>query len=69
LVADRPIRGRVVDTQGKPVVGVLSDNRYFASRPEYDAANDRERQFTAADGTFRVVTIPGPVLLMGAPSD
>jgi RNA polymerase sigma factor (sigma-70 family) len=66
------ITGRVLDKatgQGVPgfaTVGILSDNPYPKARPELGSA-DWRFQSSAADGTFRVVTIPGPVLLMGGP--
>jgi RNA polymerase sigma factor (sigma-70 family) len=67
------VTGRVVNTatgrgvRGFVTVGVLTDNPNFRSRPEYTGLDEPESQETAADGTFRVVTIPGPVLLMGGP--
>jgi RNA polymerase sigma factor (sigma-70 family) len=68
------VTGRVVAAAtgkgipGFATVGVLFDNPFFRSRPEYAEADQTEFQPTAVDGTFRVVTIPGPVLLMGGPT-
>jgi RNA polymerase sigma factor (sigma-70 family) len=68
------VTGKVIDAAtkkpmpGYAKVSVLSDNPFAKDYPEFDlmgAASER----TAADGTFRLVTIPGPVLLMGGPSD
>ena len=65
------ITGRVIDgATGKPMAGfataaVLSDNPFVKSRPEFGTADWTPFQNTDADGVFRVVTIPGPVLLMG----
>jgi RNA polymerase sigma factor (sigma-70 family) len=67
------VTGRVIDKQtGKGVrSGVrfvpLADNKFFGTKPEYSGYNnDRGLQKTDADGKFRVVTIPGPALLMAA---
>ncbi len=65
------ITGRVIDQTraGKPVlavvwVGVLNDNPFVKEYPEFGGLGRAE---VADDGTFRIVTIPGPVLLMGGP--
>jgi hypothetical protein len=63
--------GRVVDkTAGQPVpgfamVGVLSDNPFLKQNPDFNSSWNRGD--STDDGTFRIVTIPGPVLLMGGP--
>jgi len=69
------VTGRVIDkSTGKSIpgiarVGVLSDNPFVKAYPEFSSSAwmRTEDLVTAADGTFRVVTIPGPVLLMGGP--
>jgi RNA polymerase sigma factor (sigma-70 family) len=67
------VTGKVIDkTTGKPVPGfamasVLSDNPHVKDYPEFNGSAWMATERTAADGTFRVVTIPGPVLLMGGP--
>jgi RNA polymerase sigma factor (sigma-70 family) len=66
------VTGRVTDrSTGEPLpgrvrVGPLADNSNV-DRPEYAAFVDRKGVETAADGTFRLVSIPGPVLVMIAP--
>jgi RNA polymerase sigma factor (sigma-70 family) len=68
------VTGKVIDAATKkPMpgyvkVGVLSDNPFVKDYPEFDLMGPAY-ELTAADGTFRLVTIPGPVLLMGGPSD
>jgi RNA polymerase sigma factor (sigma-70 family) len=63
------VTGRVTDgTTGKPMPGSvwvapLVDNPH-ARKPEYDSFADAPREETGPDGTFRVVAIPGRVLLM-----
>jgi RNA polymerase sigma factor (sigma-70 family) len=66
------ISGRVIDQTraGKPVlavvwVGVLNDNPFTKEYPEFGGLGSAE---TTDDGKFRIVTIPGPVLLMGGPA-
>jgi hypothetical protein len=67
------ITGRVIDkSTGNPVpgfvlAGVLSDNAYVKDYPKFDSPASLENSDTADAGRFRVVTIPGPVLLMGGP--
>ena len=67
------ITGKMLDgTTGKPVpghamLGVLSDNPFVKAFPRFNNSAWMHHDNTAADGTFRVVTIPGPVLLMGCP--
>ncbi|HEY7154360.1 MAG TPA: sigma-70 family RNA polymerase sigma factor [Gemmataceae bacterium] len=66
------VTGKVIDqSTGKLVPGwamadVLSDNPFVKEYPKFNSSAwvlGGER--TVEDGTFRVVTIPGPVLLMG----
>jgi RNA polymerase sigma factor (sigma-70 family) len=68
------ITGRVLDSSGKVTPGllpslvtvsVLASNPYAKDYPVLDHAGVSSRRVTADDGRFRVVTIPGPVLLTG----
>src|SRR5262249_55499965 len=67
------ITGRVVDRlSGKWVPGfamasVLSGNRFAKDYPEFQSSAWFRTASTGDDGTFRIVTIPGPVILMGGP--
>jgi RNA polymerase sigma factor (sigma-70 family) len=67
------ITGKVIDkTTGKPVPGfamasVLSDNPFAKDYPEFNSSAWIRTENSTDDGTFRIVTIPGPVLLMGGP--
>ena len=67
------VTGRMLDgsngkaVPGKVNVGILSDNPFVRRRPEFDSAQENRVISTSADGTFRIVTIPGPVLLTGGP--
>ena len=67
------ITGKVIDTETKkPVrgyatVAILHDNKFVKDYPE--VAQVGATFPTDAEGTFRVVTIPGPVLLMGGAND
>jgi RNA polymerase sigma factor (sigma-70 family) len=67
------VTGRVLDrSTGKPVPGfalarALSGNRFVKDFPEFDSSAWISTEKTGADDTFRVVTFPGPVLLMGGP--
>jgi 5-hydroxyisourate hydrolase-like protein (transthyretin family) len=62
------ITGRVVDQStgeavpGLAYVGVLSDNPFAKKYPEFNSAASFGHEATRDDGTFRIVTIPGPVL-------
>jgi len=66
------VTGKILDSStGKPVVGfaeadVLKNNPFTKDYPEFETYL-RPDYTTAEDGVFRVVTIPGPVLLMGGP--
>jgi RNA polymerase sigma factor (sigma-70 family) len=68
------IRGKVLDgTTGKPVPGfamaaVLNDNPYVKDYPSFDSSAWFPMHSTGPDGAFRVVAIPGAILLMGGPS-
>jgi RNA polymerase sigma factor (sigma-70 family) len=67
------ITGKVIDrATGKAVygfaeTGVLHDNCFAKEYPQFNASQlgRGNRVNTMADGSFRIVTIPGPVLLMG----
>jgi len=66
------ITGRVVDKgTGRPVPGwvataPMADNTFATHRKGYEAATwNATWRYTEPDGTFRVVAVPGPVLLMG----
>jgi RNA polymerase sigma factor (sigma-70 family) len=67
------ITGRVIDQgtgKGLPgvvYVGVLADNAFAKDYPEFGSGATFNGVETAGDGTFRIMTIPGPVLLMGGP--
>jgi RNA polymerase sigma factor (sigma-70 family) len=73
LVRGVILTGKVIDkATGRPVPAfirsmVLADNRFVKNYPRYDPRDDNYMKLTATDGTFRVVTIPGPVLLAGGP--
>ncbi len=62
------ITGRIIDSStGKAIrgdvhLGILADNAFARAHPELHHISSVS---TAADGTFRIVTIPGPILLMG----
>jgi uncharacterized GH25 family protein len=63
------VTGKVIDkATGKAVPGfaqieILVNNPFVKDYPPFYSGNQRHE--TAADGAFRAVTIPGPVLLMG----
>jgi protocatechuate 3,4-dioxygenase beta subunit len=65
------VTGRVLDkATGKPVPGfamtaILSDNAHVKDYPDFNSSAWMRREDTQPDGSFRVMTIPGPVLLMG----
>jgi RNA polymerase sigma factor (sigma-70 family) len=67
------ITGKVIDqSTGKPLPGfamaeVLSENPFVKDYPEFGSSAWIHTERTAEDGTFRVVTLPGPVVLMGGP--
>jgi RNA polymerase sigma factor (sigma-70 family) len=71
LVKGAVVTGRVVDQQtGKGVwAGIrfapLPENKFFDSGPEHrESAPNRNVQATDRDGRFRLITIPGPTLVM-----
>jgi RNA polymerase sigma factor (sigma-70 family) len=80
LVADLEVKkgviitGRMLDqATGKPVGGfvraaVLIDNSFVKRHPQFESAGWDPVGRTDANGVFRVVAPPGPVLLMGGPS-
>jgi hypothetical protein len=65
------ITGRVLDAaSGKSLpatvdVHVLADNPFVDNYPEFLSSGASSRQETDAKGVFRIVTIPGPVVLSG----
>ncbi len=69
------VTGRVTDkATGKPIVAqmwadVLADNAFVVKYPPFlhSASMSNENNQTDADGKFRIVTIPGPVILMASP--
>ncbi len=67
------VTGRVIDAATKkPLPGwatveVLSANPFVKDYAEFDASAFEDSEYTSPNGTFRVVTIPGPVVLMGGP--
>jgi RNA polymerase sigma factor (sigma-70 family) len=69
------VTGRLFDRStgkgvpGRVMAGVLNENPFAKDYPELNSAISLPMRETAADGSFRIVTIPGPVLLMGGPSD
>jgi hypothetical protein len=77
LVADVEVKkgvvitGKVIDAvtkkplRGYAVAGILSDNPFVKEYPMFDMASALRTGETGEDGTFRVVSIPGPVILMG----
>jgi RNA polymerase sigma factor (sigma-70 family) len=68
------VTGRMLDKgTGKPVagfvvLGVPQGNPSIKDYPTFTSSGWLGGEMTAADGTFRAVTIPGPVLLMGGPN-
>jgi RNA polymerase sigma factor (sigma-70 family) len=64
------VKGRVLDAStgkglpGNVVVDVLSDNPFARRYPRFDQG---DLVFTTEDGSFRTVTIPGRVILVGGP--
>ena len=71
LVKGAVVTGRVVDRKtGKGVVaGIrfapLPENQFFGSKPGYDNYRaDRTMESTDADGRFRLLTIPGPAVVL-----
>jgi hypothetical protein len=67
------ISGRVLDgSTRKPMPGyvwarALLGNPFAKDFPEFDSSASFHSEKTAADGSFKIVTIPGPVILMGGP--
>src|SRR5439155_7159549 len=62
------VTGRIIDSRtGKGVrgdvhLGILADNKFARAHPELDYIDSVS---TAEDGIFRIVAIPGSMLLMG----
>ncbi len=69
------VKGKMIDgATGKPVRGhamiaVLNNNPFAKAFPSFGASAWFPMQQTGADGSFRLVAIPGHVLLMGGPND
>jgi RNA polymerase sigma factor (sigma-70 family) len=69
------VKGKMIDgATGKPVQGhamiaVLINNPFVKEFPSFGSSAWFPMQATGANGSFRVVAIPGHVLLMGGPSD
>ena len=70
------IRGRLIDKgTGKPVPGfatvaTLRDNPFAKTYPPAEGgASGNGFHTTKEDGTFRLVSLPGPVILMGGPAN
>jgi RNA polymerase sigma factor (sigma-70 family) len=67
------ITGRVIDAATKKTlhgiayVGVLSDNSFAKKYPDVTFRSEGETR-EADNGMFRLVTLPGPVVLMGGPN-
>jgi RNA polymerase sigma factor (sigma-70 family) len=67
------VTGKVIDTgtkksvRGYATVAIMSDNKFAKDYPEMGMTGGTFSS-TREDATFRVVTIPGPVLLMGGAS-
>jgi RNA polymerase sigma factor (sigma-70 family) len=67
------LKGKVLETStgkglpGQVLVDVLAKNPFVNDYPPFDNANLPDRATTAEDGSFRMVTIPGPVILVGSP--
>ena len=69
------VMGRVIDAATKKplpgwaTVGVLSANPFVKDYAEFDSSafGGGDSEYTSENGMFRVVTIPGPVVLMGGP--
>jgi RNA polymerase sigma factor (sigma-70 family) len=66
------LTGRLTDAatgkgvRGEVHVGILADNAFARAHPELEYIDSVS---TAEDGTYRIVTIPGAVLLMGSGSE
>jgi RNA polymerase sigma factor (sigma-70 family) len=69
------VTGRIIDkATGKPVpgwalIGVPQANQSVKDYPEFNSSAWFPMQQTDAEGRFRVVAIPGPVLLFGQPNN
>jgi RNA polymerase sigma factor (sigma-70 family) len=69
------VTGKLLDgATRKPVHGyamaaVLNNNPFVKDFPEFNSASRFAMRNADADATFRLVTLPGPVLLMGGPND
>jgi RNA polymerase sigma factor (sigma-70 family) len=62
------VTGRVIDSstgkgiRGEVHLGILAGNKFARAHPELEYIDSVS---TAEDGSYRIVTIPGPMLLMG----
>jgi hypothetical protein len=69
------VTGRIIDkgtgkpVQGWAVIGVPQGNKSVRDYPEFNSSAWLPLQPTDAEGRFRVVAIPGPVLLFGQPNN
>jgi RNA polymerase sigma factor (sigma-70 family) len=69
------ITGKMLDgatgkaVRGHAMAAVLNNNPFVKDYPDFSSSAWFPMQPTGADGAFRVVAIPGPVLLMGGPND
>jgi RNA polymerase sigma factor (sigma-70 family) len=67
------VTGKMIDqATGNPVSGMvrivaLKDNPFVKEHPGIESVAWNSVRVTDGDGVFRVVSIPGPVLLMGGP--
>jgi RNA polymerase sigma factor (sigma-70 family) len=67
------VTGKIVDTStGKGVPGsvkvdVLYKNPFLSDYPRFDDGTTQDMVRTSDDGSFKAVTIPGPVILLGGP--
>ncbi len=67
------VTGKMIDqTTGKTISGLvrinaLKDNPFVNKYPAFESAGWNSVQLTDANGVFRIVAIPGPMLLMGGP--
>jgi RNA polymerase sigma factor (sigma-70 family) len=69
------VTGKIIDgATGKPIRGfvhiaALNNNPFIKDFPEFGSSAWFSTEQAGADGRFRTVTIPGPVLLMGGAND
>ena len=69
------VKGKMIDgatgkaVQGHAMIAVLNNNPFAKEFPSFGSSAWFPMQQTGADGSFRLVAIPGHVLLMGGPND